>query len=43
MEDDMTKIQKIYRELRSTLCREDARYAAVRLVRMSPAEINALR
>lgn len=28
----MTKLQKIYREIRKHLCREDARYAAPRIM-----------
>ena len=28
----MTKVQKVYRELRKTVSKEDARYAAPRLV-----------
>jgi hypothetical protein len=33
----MTKTQRVYREIRKYLSREDARYAAPRLVQLSEA------
>ena len=34
-EENMTKVQKVYRELRKYLSKEDSRYAAPRLAGMT--------